>query len=425
MAIPNWISLSQTSGHSGTTIVSVSGLPNTGSDRLTFLTVKNSIISKLYENVTIVEVGGEQEYLDITPRTLNIPITGGTYTLYVAATVGWNITYPTWITGNVTSGIGSQEITIQVSENTSLDRSANITVTSSVLSASTRAIQTGVSKEDDYLTLYALSSGQIGIQNRNSDPVTVYYQFILPSGAEGSWTGVTISNQNTRVITANEGTRYRFKANDAHIVFTRPDWGDSGTTINYNAFGDVLSLIYGDDYKNYTTGGYFEDLFSGTRLKGDASHIKIPQPTIANQFLQMFTTCSGMTKAPALPYTTLTEGCYREMFSFCHSLTEAPELPATALTRNCYNGMFDMCTSLTKAPDLLAPTLVYGCYYSMFAGCSNMKYIKCLATDRSASYCTSVWTEYFGSSGTFVKASGINWPTGRDGIPEGWTVQEI
>jgi len=29
-----------------------------------------------------------------------------------------------------------------------------------------------------------------------------------------------------------------------------------------------------------------------------------------------------------------------------------------------------------------------------------------------------------GASGTFVKKSGVSWPTGISGIPSGWTVQQ-
>ena len=88
------------------------------------------------------------------------------------------------------------------------------------------------------------------------------------------------------------------------------------------------------------------------------------------------------------------------MFSGCTGLTTAPELPATTLTSNCYNGMF--------------------------SGCTKLNYVKCFAKTNINTYdSTYAWLYYVSSNGTFVKASGSTWPTGNNGIPSGWTVEEI
>ena len=125
-------------------------------------------------------------------------------------------------------------------------------------------------------------------------------------------------------------------------------------------------------------------------------------------------------------------------------------LPATTLVPYCYEGMFMGCTALIEAPTLPATTLVEGCYYQMFKGCSALNYIKCLATNISAQYCTESWiTNYvfnwtnvdtgeitytdingniienpnINTIGTFVKHKNMNnWPIGINGIPEGWEV---
>ena len=85
--------------------------------------------------------------------------------------------------------------------------------------------------------------------------------------------------------------------------------------------------------------------------------------------------------------------------------------------------MFSGCTSLTTAPALRAPTLVDGCYYSMFQGCSNLNYVECLAT-KPGGIDTGHWLDDVASTGTFVKAAGVTWPSDYKGIPEGWTVVE-
>lgn len=91
---------------------------------------------------------------------------------------------------------------------------------------------------------------------------------------------------------------------------------------------------------------------------------------------------------------------------------------------NCYREMFKGCTSLTKAPLLPAITLAKGCYQEMFSGCTSLNYIKCLATDISATDCTLDWLKDTSPAGTFVRCWLLyGWPRGESGIPTGWTVE--
>ena len=150
---------------------------------------------------------------------------------------------------------------------------------------------------------------------------------------------------------------------------------------------------------------------------------ELPATTMANNcYSGMFGGCTSLVNAPELPATTLVQGCYSYMFRACRSLVNAPELPATTLAQNCYEGMFRGCTSLVNVTELPATTLAQNCYAGMFMECSSLNYIKCLATDISATDCTSFWVFGVAASGTFVKAEGVTWPTGDSGIPNGWTV---
>jgi len=79
---------------------------------------------------------------------------------------------------------------------------------------------------------------------------------------------------------------------------------------------------------------------------------------------------------------------------------------------------------LTEAPELPATTLARECYRYMFQGCTNLTSVTCLATDISAKYATSGWLDGVSATGTFTKAKGVDWPTGGNGIPSGWTVVE-
>lgn len=147
------------------------------------------------------------------------------------------------------------------------------------------------------------------------------------------------------------------------------------STCNFKVYGNIMSLIYGDNFvgRSIIFARYqFANIFSGNTNLQYASNL-------------------------ILPATTLTESCYKGMFSGCTSLITAPELPAT--------------------------TLVESCYESMFNGCTNLNYIKCLATDISATNCIYNWVQNVSSTGTFIKDANTTWPTGASGIPSGWTTQ--
>jgi len=61
----------------------------------------------------------------------------------------------------------------------------------------------------------------------------------------------------------------------------------------------------------------------------------------------------------------------------------------------------------------------------MFAQCSNLNYIKMLATTIYSDSYLSNWVQDVASSGTFVKAATMtSLPSGNNGIPNGWTVED-
>ena len=150
----------------------------------------------------------------------------------------------------------------------------------------------------------------------------------------------------------------------------------------------------------------------------------LPATTLASYcYRSMFKSCEALTTAPALPATTMVNRCYYYMFYGCSKLTTAPALPATTLASACYYTMFESCYSLTMAPVLPATTLTDKCYYNMFKYCNKLKYIEMLATNISATDCLTDWVSGVASTGTFVKNSSMtSLPTGKSGIPSGWTV---
>ena len=150
---------------------------------------------------------------------------------------------------------------------------------------------------------------------------------------------------------------------------------------NIAASGNIMSLIYGVEttkdalvIPNGIRFGSTHINESGMffRCTGLTTAPELPATTLTEDcYYQLFYE-TGLTAAPKLPATTLAEHCYSRMFYNCKGLTTAPKLPATTLAESCYAQMFRGCASLTTAPELLATTLMDWCYYQMFYGCSGL-----------------------------------------------------
>ena len=223
---------------------------------------------------------------------------------------------------------------------------------------------------------------------------------------EGSNTWSTLNTDEKLVLNTNQ--EVKFKINNPTI--TPYGIGTFSASKRYNVKGNMMSLLYGDDFIGKT------DLTEIAQT--------ISEPVRYKLFIGSNTLIDASNLI--LPATTLADGCYEYMFSGCSKLTTAPELPATTLADGCYWNMFYDCKALTTAPDLPATTLAEYCYAYMFSGCSKLNYIKMLAMDINASGSLSDWVNGVSSTGTFVKNKNATWRvTGVNGIPSGWTVETV
>ena len=278
--------------------------------------------------------------------------------------------------------------------------------------------------------------------------------YSLDSGA----TWATLSNGNaTPTITACSSIMW--KANGLTPTLSA-GIGTFSSTANFTAAGNVMSLLYGDNFEGQTSlagkehalrklfagcttltnidnmslpattlsDRCYRDMFGGCTSLTSIENLVLPATTLANYcYYSMFNGCTSLTTVPSdlLPATTLAKRCYYSMFQQCTSLTTPPTLPATTLAIGCYYNMFYQCSSLTTSPVLSAETLVQDCYRQMFYNCRSLNKIICLATDISASNCTSNWVSNVAASGTFYKASSMtSWTTGNSGIPTSWTKRD-
>lgn len=231
------------------------------------------------------------------------------------------------------------------------------------------------------LTFQILTSGAVYHSARS----TRNYKTFQYRVNDGEWTSVSVTATGTTYfISVSAGDKVQFRGDNAAYGTTTNQEGFSlHSTADFNIYGNVMSLINSTNFSgltSFTAGGVFQNLFKPS-FEPD-NHLK----DVSNLVL-----------------------------------------PATSLTQRCYSYMFNGNNGLTgKAPELPATTLANYCYASMFGNCTNLNYIKCLATDISATSCTSYWVGGVQTtSGTFVKnASMSSWTTGNNGIPANWTVQD-
>jgi len=271
----------------------------------------------------------------------------------------------------------------------------------------------------EYFTIEALETGNVYFRYHSfaSTEDQRYMEYSKDDGE--TWNRITNVDGDEVVMTISltEGEKALVRGdNDTFEAFYEDldDWYNCHfySDIEFNAYGNIMSLIHGDAFVGETTvtENMFRELFFD-RL-GDDTTGDIYPCGVAN--------ASNL----ILPATTLDNGCYQGMFSGCSSLTTAPELPAEALDNNCYFQMFYGCSSLTTAPELPATTLADACYGGMFYGCSNLNYIKAMFTTTPSTTYTNGWVNGVAANGTFVKNSAATWDvTGVNGIPSGWTVQ--
>lgn len=323
----------------------------------------------------------------------------------------------------------------------------------------------------DYLTVEVLSAGTIVMDFSG----TTAEMRVNNGGFEAI---------GDRTYTANAGDIIQFRGSETSYDYVsggyRIGHGLKGGTAKFNVRGNIMSMLYPNSFegKAFPSGSTwtFCHFFSGCTGLIEASGLTIPSSTAPYCFDNFFRECTNLVSAPLLPATSLQEGCYTAMFHKCTSLAtppvlpasrmadscymsmfgyctsmvtapvlasrelapycyddmfhnctglvNAPALPATTLQECCYAGMFEYCTSLTTAPVLPASRSFLQSYYRMFYGCTSLSYIKCMLTSIGVNSINQ-WVTNVSPTGTFVKdQTMVDWPSGDNGIPSGWSVQD-
>lgn len=238
---------------------------------------------------------------------------------------------------------------------------------------------------NEYLTTVAKTNGTISFSGSVSGSNTNALSYSTDNGTTWSTAAQTPS------VSVNAGDKVLWKG----TCTPNSSYGIGRFTVGTAQFdveGNVMSLLYGDNFKGQTSlegmNDAFTGLFSGNTNVISAENLSLPAMTLSSGcYYGMFNGCTSLTTAPQLPATSLAQLCYAGMFQGCTSLTTAPELSSTTLAGSCYGSMFYDCTSLTEAPELPAMTLTNQCYNSMFRGCTSLTSAPALPATTLANWC--------------------------------------
>jgi hypothetical protein len=276
--------------------------------------------------------------------------------------------------------------------------------------------QAGVDISTIPLTFAIKTDGYIRWGQTNT--VTTPSKTISYSKNGGGWVSIASSVVPSRCPRINvvAGDIIRFKGENTTYGNSYGDAMFQYSTAEYNVYGNILSMVYGDNYLNQSGTGVFRQFFSREKIHSAKSLILNYGSETAGKYASMFEGCVYLTQTPSLNATILTGGGeYNYMFAGCRSLTQLPTLPAavrlgiynaaqfggmfagctglvtvpsdylpeiipedterpgwTNLTSGCFGGMFRDCTSLKTAPDLPYTGLNDYCYTGMFSGCTSL-----------------------------------------------------
>ena len=290
---------------------------------------------------------------------------------------------------------------------------------------------TFINYNEVYFTIESLEDSNTISIVKTKTPNNINLSYSTNDGE--TWTDLTIS-ATTTFTTINTGDKIIFKGINNRLAIAWDTYYRFNGTKNFKAYGNVMSLLNGDNFVNTfelnsSTDNHFVGLFYGTTTLIDADKLVLSAPTLYyNSYNGMFRGCTNLKYAPKLQATTAGQECCSSMFEGCINLETVPEINFTTLAQSCCKRMFCMNRSskittpkMTKSPILRCTTTASSCYEEMFKGNGNLIEVTCLKTDNTNA-CAN-WLVNCSSVGTFKKNQNASWSTGTSGIPSGWTVE--
>ena len=244
-----------------------------------------------------------------------------------------------------------------------------------------------------YVTLEILSGGtlcfgaeyNINYYTGTDKRTTVVYSL---NGGDWNYTFPVSGYSYTSALTVSQGDvvllkGYYYDRERYYTQYTMVDYAYAptlhGSTAKFNVYGNAMSMLYGGNYMN-------------------VPHVSGETRAFAHLFEQ-----SGAVNARNL---VMPDGTYAAW------------------------GMLDMfygCEYLTTSPIIRVTNMVYpgDTFTELFYNCTSLTDIVCLYDNPGNGDDFQRWVKNVPANGTFTKKQGVQWTSGENGIPNGWTVQEI
>jgi len=293
-----------------------------------------------------------------------------------------------------------------------------------------------------YFTIESLEDSNTIHLRRSYTGNTEYYS--LDSGS--TWSAITSGSGDKAIATINSGETMWIKCSTTHWASGWSSYNNFYSTKNIKAYGNVMSLLYGDNFKTATTiqaNNALVGLFFGTSSSGgtntkivSAKNLVLPaieiKPVCYNG---MFRGCTALIDGPKLlPATTIYQDSYASMFEGCTSLKEGPEIMATTIASGgstamarmfCMNRSSKVNAAMTKSPILRVtnPQSVSNVYQDLFKGNGSLTEVTIYAEGNNLSF--SNWLLNTNSGGVIKKKSTTSLTTGASGVPTGWRTEDI
>jgi len=345
----------------GTAVATVDAVPDADPDPVARAFTIISYPSVITNETTAVTV----EYSISDNESIEVVFwsgtTAGTYSIYDNQTISRN------------TGVNTETFTIPANTEADPVYYRFMFIVPGLQAQNADITQLGTHPEELYLTIEAIDD--IGLRFHRSQSASTMQNLEYSTDKGVTWSTLPTSVDTAVRTTFLAGTKVWLRGNGALEESWLRRYSFLGTTGRFNVYGNVMSLIFGDDFigrTDATVDWGFNKLFQFTDVVS-ARQLVLPSLSLGEYaYEEMFWECSYLTAAPELPATTLATSCYVGMFRDCSSLTTAPALPATTLAEGCYTQMFGSCTALTTAPELPATTLGKGCYQEMFYGCTSL-----------------------------------------------------
>jgi hypothetical protein len=260
-----------------------------------------------------------------------------------------------------------------------------------------------VDYEDEYMTLRILEPGTLALYDTSGDFAFADPRLDYPISGDAEWSaaeeiyysrdnGETWKEyhavpeehyQDAEVLTVEAGEKILWKAVGQSFGYNFVDGVyfdgfDRGYMPRFDVEGNIMSTIYGDDFRGKISLNHHEYAFGGmfslTSVK-HAHNLVLPAEILSFGCYQgLFRWCEWLETAPQLlPAENMKEYCYRYMFEDCHMLTEGPEFTPQTTAYECFDEMFSQCSAMTVCNvNIEAGRLVSGCCQWMFYGCKAL-----------------------------------------------------